>query len=167
MKLRPFVLAAGLALPLAQSAAQSPSQTLAATLTVRTKGATTAILGKSPDKKQPDFMFCIDQERSSPQAIELSGPGRVVYQPLPKPSLPAGVTISGPEMIAPTLVLAADDGRAWVFVVKGQKPVVPAGDPILAKAATVNVQGLRRTDWAAQQGPRRGTDIEGCLAPGG
>ena len=168
MRLSPLVLAAGLGLSLAHLTAQTPqNQTLTGTLTVRTKGATTAVLGKNPDKKQEDFMFCIDQDRSAPQAIEFSGPGRVVYQPIQKPPMPQGVTITGPEMVAPTLAVVAEDGKAWVFVGKGQKPAVPAGDPSVAKAKTVNIQGLRRTDWAAQHGPRRGTDLEGCLAPGG
>jgi hypothetical protein len=70
-------------------------------------------------------------------------------------------------MVEPTLAVIAEDGQAWLFVGKGQKPLLPASDPALAKAKTVKVSGLQRSDWAAQYGPRRGTDLEGCLAPGG
>ena len=157
-----------LALSFAHPAAQAPQpRTLTGTLTIKTKGATTAVLGKTPDKKQGDFMFCIDQDRAAPQAIDFTGPGRVIYKPMPPLDAPAGITIQGPEMVEPTLAVIAEDGRAWLFVAEGQKALLPASDPALAKAKTVKVSVLRRTDWAAQYGPRRGTDLDGCLAPGG
>lgn len=164
----PIVLAA-LGAILAQPAAQSPSasRTLKGTLTVTTKGHTTAVLGRSPDPKQGDFMFCIDQDRSKPTAVAFTGPGRVVYQPDAAIQVPEGVTISGPEMVAPTLAVIGDDGKAWVFVGKGQQPPLPPGDPVLARATKVGVQGLRRTDWTRPNGTRGGLDVEGCLAPGG
>ncbi len=168
MKSTCFVLVAGLGLALAHPSAQSPqSQTLIGTLTIKTNKATTAVLGKSLDKKQGDFMFCIDQDRSAPQVIDFSGPGQVVFQPMPRPPMPDGIKITGPEMVAPSLAVVAEDGKAWLFIAKGQKPPLPAGDPLLARATTVNIQMLRRTDWAAEYGPRRGISLEGCLAPGG
>ena len=86
---------------------------------------------------------------------------------MPGPDVTPGITITGPEMVAPTLAVIAEDGKAWLFVRKGQKPLLPAGDPVLATAKTVNVRGLRRTDWARKNGVRAGTGIEACLAPGG
>ena len=164
----PVVLTA-LAATLAQPAAQSPSatRTLKGTLTVTTKGRTTAVLGRSPDSEQGDFMFCIDQERSKPTAVAFTGPGRVVYQPDAALQVPEGVTLSGPEMVAATLAVIGDDGKAWVFVGKGQQPPLAPGDPALARATTIEVRGLRRTDWTRPNGTRGGLDVEGCLAPGG
>ena len=157
-----------LALAIASPAAQAPQPgTLTGTLTIKTRGATTAIMGKNPDKKQGDFMFCISQDRAAPQSIDFAGPGRVIYQPMPPLDVPAGITIEGPEMVEPTLAVVAGDGQAWLFVGKGRKPLLPASDPALAKAKTVTIRGLQRSDWAAKNGPRRGISLEGCLAPGG
>ena len=168
MRISSLLIVAGLGLSLAHPAAQAPpTGTLTGTLTITTRNATTAVHGKNPDKATGDFLFCIDQDRSAPQAIDFTGSGRVVYQPMPPPDVPAGITVTGPEMVAPTLAVIADDGKAWLFMKKGQKPLLPAGDPALAKAKTVNVRGLRRTDWARKSGAKAGTDIEGCLAPGG
>lgn len=168
MRISTFLAISGLALALTSISAQAPQPgTLTGTLTIKTQRATTAVLGRNPDTKQGDFMFCIDQDRAAPQAVDFTGPGRVIYQPLPAPSSTPGVTIEGPEMVAPTLAVIAEDGKAWLFVGKGQKPLLPQGDPALAKATTVKVRGLRRTDWARQYGPRRGIGLEGCLAPGG
>jgi hypothetical protein len=162
-----FAVGAGLVCMLAHPAAQSSqTATLSGNLTIQTKGGTTAVLGQSAGTKQGDFMFCIDQDRAKVQNVEYKGPGRVIYRPMPR-DLPAGITISGPEMVAPTLAVVADDGRAWLFVASGQPPLLAASDPAAGKATTVPVRGLRRTDWAAQRGPRRGTSLEGCLAPGG
>jgi hypothetical protein len=162
-----FAVAAGLLCAAAHPAAQAAqTATLSGNLTIQTRGATTAVLGQSPGTRQGDFLFCIDQDRAKTQNVDYKGPGRVVYRPMP-PDLPAGVTISGPEMVAPTLAVVADEGKAWVFVARGQKPLLASNDPAFAKSATVPVQGLRRTDWAPQNGPRRGTSLEGCLAPGG
>jgi hypothetical protein len=163
-----FPVLIALLLSLAHAAAQAPqARTLTGTLTVKTKGATTAVLGKTADKKQGDFLFCIDQGRAAPQAVEFTGSGRVIYKPMPPLDAPAGITIEGPEMVEPTLAVIAEDGRAWLFVAKGQKPLLAAADPVLAKAKSVQVSGLQRSDWAAKYGPRRGTDLEGCLSPGG
>lgn len=157
-----------LALSFAHPAAQAPQPgTLSGTLTIKTRGATTAVLGKNPDKTQGDFMFCIDQDRGAPQAIDFTGAGRVIYKPMPPLDVPAGITIDGPQMVQPTLAVIAENGQAWLFVAKGQKPLLAASDPAFAKARTVQVNGLQRTDWAAKNGPRRGTDLQGCLAPGG
>lgn len=163
-----LALAAGFGLSLASPASQSTqSQTLTGTLSIRTKGATTAVFGKSADTEQGDFMFCVDQDRKARQAIDFTGPGRVVYRPMPAPPIPAGIEVTGPEMVENTLAVVADDGKAWLFVAEGQTAPLPAGDPALAKATTVKVVTVRRTDWAAATGPRRGTSFEGCLAPGG
>lgn len=124
-------------------------------------------MGQSTDKAQGDFMFCIDQDRTKPQMVEFKGPGRVMYRPRPGLELPEGISVTGPEMVEPTLAVVTNDGRAWVFVARGKKPVVAADDPAFAKAVTVPIGGLRRTDWAASTGPRRGISMEGCLAPGG
>jgi hypothetical protein len=163
-----LVFAAGLGISLAYPAAQSiQNQTLTGTLSIRTKGATTAVFGKNADTKQGDFMFCVDQDRSTRQSIDFTGPGRVVYRPKPAPPIPAGIEVTGPEMVENTLAVVTDDGKAWLFVAEGQKAPLPAGDPALATATTVQVVTVRRTDWAARTGPRRGTSFEGCLAPGG
>ena len=164
----PFAVAAiTLACTFAADAVQSSqTATLSGTLTVRTQGATTAVHGESTDKTQGDFMFCIDQDRTKPQIVEFKGPGRVLYRPMPRPNLPEGITVTGPEMVEPALAVIANDGKAWVFLARGQEPML-ASDPTLAKAVTVPVRGLRRTDWAAAKGPRRGVSMEGCLAPGG
>jgi hypothetical protein len=168
MRLASIVAAAGIAMSSAHPFGQSQqARTLTGTVTIKTRKATTAVHGKSADPKQGDFMFCIDQDRSAPQAVDFSGPARVVYRPLPGPDVPEGVVITGPENVANTLAVLATDGRAWLFVGKGEKPVLPPGDAALAKATTVNVRGLRRTDWERPRGPRGGTDMEGCLAPGG
>lgn len=165
------MLGAALALSLASPAApaaQAPEpRTLTGTLTIKTKGATTAVLGKNSDRKQGDFLFCIGQDRASAQVIEFTGPGRVIYRPRRPLDVPAGITVQGPEMVEGTLAVVAEDGQAWLFLGKGQKPLLSASDPALAKAKTVKVSSLQRSDWAAEYGPRRGTDLEGCLAPGG
>jgi hypothetical protein len=167
MRTSSLLFIAGLGLSVVHSTAQAPpAGTLTGTLTIKTKNATTAVHGSNPDKTKGDFLFCIDQDRAASQAVNFTGRGRVMYQPMPPPDVPAGITITGPEMVAPTLAVIADDGNAWLFVAEGQKPLL-AGDPVLAKAKTVKVRGLRRTDWARKNGVRAGTDIEACLAPGG
>ena len=168
MRTSSLLLVAGLGFSLAHPAAQTPSTgTLTGTLTIKTKGATTAVHGSNPDKTKGDFLFCIDQDRAAAQAVDFTGRGRVIYQPMPKPDVPAGITVTGPEMVAPTLAVIADDGKAWLFVAKGKQPLSPADDPAVKTAKTINVRGLRRTDWARKNGLRAGTDIEACLAPGG
>jgi hypothetical protein len=146
---------------------QGNDRTLRGTVTIKTSGHTVAVHGKGapPDT---DFLFCIDQDRSTPgRRIEFTGPARVLYRAVPIPGIPAGVVINGPESVANTLVVVADDGQAWSFVGKDQKPLLAAGDRALAKGTTVGSSVVRRLDWATGNGPRRGTDVAGCLQPGG
>ena len=81
--------------------------------------------------------------------------------------MPPGVVFNGPESVASTLTVIAENGPSWVFVAKGQTPLLPLGGPALVKPTTVNVSILRRTDWAAPVGPRRGADLSSCLTPAG
>ena len=143
---------------------QSNDKTLRGTVTIKTNGYTVAVHGKAG---QPDseFLFCIDQDRSAPaQRIEFTGPARVMYRAVPIPGIPAGVVISGPESVANTLAVVGEDGKAWTFVAKDQKPLLATGT---ANQATVGTSIVRRLDWATGSGPRRGTDIAGCLQPAG
>lgn len=146
---------------------QGSDKTLRGTVTIKTSGHSVAVHGKAapPDT---DFLFCIDQDRSAPaQRIEFTGPARVLYRAVPIPGIPAGVVINGPESVSNTLAVVADGGQAWIFVAKEQKPLLAAGDRALAKATTVGSSVVRRLDWATGNGPRRGTDVAGCLQPGG
>jgi hypothetical protein len=157
-------------LSLARPAGQSgETRTLSGFITIETSGGTTAVLGKKDgNSTEGEFLFCIDLARPVSQKIAFTGPARVVYLPLPPPpGIPAGIQVSGPENVASTLAVVSNTGTAWLFVAKGEKPVLPAGDPSLAKATTVKVDLVRRLDWAIGNGPRRGTDLEGCLSPGG
>jgi len=161
-------LAATAALMSGVVAAQSQDKVLTASVTVKTVGHTTAVHGKTADPKQGDFLFCIDQDRSAgAQAVAFTGPARVIYRPVPITGIPAGVAISGPENVASTLTVIADSGASWVFVAKDQKALLPTGTPALVKPTTVGVSIVRRTDWAATAGPRRGTDISSCLMAAG
>jgi hypothetical protein len=167
-----FVLFAAVILSLARPTGQAgATKTLDGVITIKTStsGATTAVLGKKDaTSKEGEFLFCIDQARTAPQKIEFSGPARVMYRPQPlPPGIPAGITISGPESVSSTLAVVPTSGKAWLFVAKGEKPVLPPGDPALANATTVNVNQVIRLDWASGNGPRRGVDLEACLAPGG
>ena len=158
----------GMALVSASLAAQgSADKTLRGTVTIQTYRGAVAIHGKATPPAG-DFLFCLDQDRSATaQKIDFSGPARVLYRAVPITGIPEGVTISGPENVANTLTVIADDGKAWVFVGKGQQPLPAAGDRALANATTVGVAVVRRLDWASGNGPRRGTDIAGCLQPAG
>jgi hypothetical protein len=149
-------------------AAQTQDKTLTATVTLKTVGHTTAVHGKVADPKQGDFLFCIDQERpGAAEAVNFSGPARVIYRPIPVSGIPAGVVINGPENVASTLTVIDGNGASWVFVAKGQKPLLPSNATALVKPTTVNVSVVRRTDWAAPAGPRRGADLSSCLTPAG
>ena len=122
------VIAIGAAFSLA--AAQAQDKTLTAAVTVKTVGYTTAVHGKFVDSTQGDFLFCIDQERSGPaQAVNFTGPARVIDRPVPITGLPAGVVLKGPESVASTLTVIADNGTSWLFVAKGQPPLLPLGCP--------------------------------------
>lgn len=165
MNLRYLLAAAVIGAALAHPAAQSGDKTLTGTITIKTGNGSTAVHGKSDDRAVGEFQFCIDQDRARLQKIDFTGPGRVTYRPAPRPPMPPGVVISGPENVESTLAVVAADGRTWLFVGKGQKPLVtPAAG---AKVTTVDISLIRRTDWAAAVGPRRGISIEGCIAPGG
>lgn len=146
---------------------QGNDKTLRGTVTITTSGHSVAVHGKA-GPPETDFLFCIDQDRSAPaQRIDFTGPARVLYRAVPISGIPAGVVISGPEQVANTLVVVGDDGKAWIFTARGEKPLLAPGDRTLAKAATVGSSVVRRLDWATGQGPRRGTDIAGCLQPAG
>ena len=148
----------------ALAAQGSNDKTLRGTVTIKSEGGSVAIHGKAAPPAG-DFLFCVDQDRAAAQRIEFTGPARVLYRAAPVAGIPAGVTISGPESVANTLAVIADNGKAWIFVGKGQQPLLAAGDR--AKATMVGVTGVRRLDWATESGPRRGTDIAGCLQPAG
>lgn len=146
---------------------RAQEKTLTSTVTIKTAGHTTAVHGTSADPRQGEFLFCIDQDRSgSAQAVNFTGAARVIYRPVPIAGIPEGVVINGPENIAPVLTVIAENGSTWYFVGKGQKPLQPAAKPA-GKSATVSATMVRRTDWAAPKGPRRGTDVASCLAAAG
>lgn len=146
------------------AAQNANDKTLRGTVTIKSSGGAIAIRGTSaaPDA---EFLFCVDQDRSvAPRAIDFAGPARVIYRAQPIPGLPEGVKISGPESVANTLAVVADDGRSWVFAAKGQAPLAPDA---AAKATAVPTSLVRRLDWSTGKGPRRGTDTAGCLQPAG
>lgn len=150
----------------AAAAAQGPTEkTLQGTITIKSAGGSVAVYGKA-GQPATDFLFCIDQDRAAMQKIEFTGPGRVVYRSQPIEGIPAGVTISGPEPVANTLSVIADDGKAWTFVAKGEKPLVGNGKAP-ANPTRINATVVRRLDWSSGSGPRRGTDVAGCLQPAG
>ena len=147
-------------------AGQENDKTLRGTVTIKTNGYSVAVHGAAG---QPDseFLFCIDQDRAAPaQRIDFTGPARVMYRAMPITGVPAGVVISGPEMVANTLTVVGEDGKAWTFVATDEKPLL-AGGSRAANPTTVRATVVRRLDWATGSGPRRGTDIAGCLAPAG
>jgi hypothetical protein len=137
------------------------------TVTSSENGRTVAVLGKkAATSQEAEFLFCLDL--AQPQKIAFDGLARVIYRPqAPPPGIPAGVKISGPESVSSALAVVPNEGKAWVFVAKGEKTPLPAEDPAMASATTVKVGQVRRLDWASDSGPRRGTDLEGCLSPGG
>ena len=146
----------------ASLAGQGNDKTLRGTVTIKTSGHTVAVHGKG-GQPESEFLFCIDQDRSAPaQRIEFTGPARVMYRAAPIPGIPAGVVISGPESVANTLAVVGEDGKAWTFVAKDQKPLLATGNPTAVRTSIV-----RRLDWATGSGPRRGTDVSGCLQPAG
>ena len=147
-------------------AGQGNDKTLRGTVTIKTNGYSVAVHGTAG---QPDteFLFCIDQDRSAPaQRIDFTGPARVMYRVVPIQGIPAGVVISGPEMVANTLAVVGEDGKVWTFVAKDEKPL-PATGSRAANPTMVRASVVRRLDWATGSGPRRGTDLGGCLQPAG
>jgi hypothetical protein len=165
MKLIPLV-AAGSALAIGIATAQTQDKVLTAHLTLKTVGHTTAVHGKPADPKMGDFLFCIDQDRSAgAKAVNFTGQGRVIYRPMPVPGMPDAMVGKTPESVASVLTVIAGTGEAWMFVAKGQPALqAPAAG---ARSTTVPVSIVRKTDWSAPSGPRRGTDISSCLIAAG
>jgi hypothetical protein len=160
----PFALAVCAAGSL--SAAQE-TKTLKGTVTIKSTARTVAVHGTTGADRDA-FLFCIDSTSTAAlPSIDFRGAAEVVYRPLEAADVPAGVTISGPESVANALTVIPAAGQAWVFVGPREEALLPSGAAALTNVKKVDVQLVRRTDWAAAQGPRRGTDIEGCLAPGG
>jgi len=150
----------------AAAAAQGPTEkTLQGTISIKSGGGSIAVYGKA-GQPATDYLFCIDQDRVAMQKIEFAGSGRVLYRSQPIEGVPAGVTISGPEPVANTLTVIADDGKAWTFVARGEKPLMGDGKAA-ANATRINATVVRRLDWSSGSGPRRGTDVAGCLQPAG
>lgn len=159
-----------LALPLIAAAQSTDNKTLVGHVAITTSktGRTTAVaVKKDAAAKDLEALFCVDLATPAPPKLEFSGPGRVIYRSQPITGLPAGVKISGPESVSSMLAVVPNQGRGWLFAAKGEKPLLAAGDPAIAGAATVSVSIVRRVDWLGDDGRRRGTDLEGCLAPGG
>ena len=159
-----------LALPLLATAQSSETTTLTGHVTITTSktGRTTAVVfKKDATAKNIEALFCLDLTTPAPPKIEFAGPGRVVYRSQPIAGLPPGVKISGPENVSSILAVAPNQGKGWLFAEKGAKPLFAAGDPAMAGAASVNVSIVRRIDWIGDDGRRRGTDLDACLAAGG
>lgn len=162
------VLVSALALPLTATGQSGQARALTGHVVVTTSrtGRTAAVVvKKDATSKDVESLFCLDLAPPAPPKIEFAGPARVIYRPQPIPGLPAGIKISGPESVSSTLAVVPAQGKGWLFVAKGEKPLLAVGDPATASAATVNVSLVRRVDWIGNDGQRRGTDLEGCLAP--
>src|SRR5688500_17942281 len=134
----------------------SNDKTLRGTVTIKSEGGSVAIHGKAAPPLG-EFLFCVDQDRASAKRIEFTGPARVLYRYVPIAGIPAGMTISGPESVANTLAVIADDGEAWRFVATGGRQVLAAGDR--AEATTGDVTGVRRRGCVAGSRPRRGAEV--------
>ncbi len=145
---------------------QEAAKTLTGHLTVATSpaGRTTVVAGGANAGAEPDFLFCISHAKPLSSKIEYKGPGKVIYQPRQRPEAPPGITITGPTPVAPLLAVAPANAPPMIFTAPGQ--TIPA-EASLDGATTYTVGTVTRMDWAAAKGPRRGTSIEGCLAPGG
>lgn len=165
-----WTLVIAIACSLVATGQSSENRTLIGHVTITTSkaGRTVAVLTrKDAAAKDVESLFCIDLEASAPPKIEFAGPGRIVYRLVPIAGIPPGVKITGPENIASALAVIPKQSKPWLFIEKGEKPLLGAGDPAAANAATVNVSIVRRLDWIGGDGRRRGTDVEGCLAPAG
>ena len=159
-------LAAGCAFTVGAVAAQTQDKVLTAVLTVKTAGHTTAVHGKVADPKVGDFLFCIDQDRAgAAKAVNFTGQGRVIYRPQPVPGMPDSMVGKTPESVASVLTVIAGSGEAWMFAEKGQAALQPPGAS--SRSTTIPVSIVRKTDWSAGAGPRRGTDISSCLMAAG
>jgi hypothetical protein len=159
------LLAGVLALPPRAVAQQpAPTKTMTATVVMTTSASrrTVAVLSKG----EPAFLFCIDLAAPVPQKIEFTGPARVLYRPLPL-DIPAGFKVSGPENVSNAVAVLPTAGKGWVFLGKGEKTVLPAGDPAGAGATVFPASGVRRIDWVGENGQRRGMDVEPCFEAAG
>jgi hypothetical protein len=165
-----LALLLGLALPLTATGQSGEARTLTGHVAVTTSGTgrtAAVVVKKDATSKDVESLFCLDLAPPAPPKIEFAGPARVIYRPQPITGLPAGIKISGPENVSSTLAVVPAQGKGWLFVAKGEKPLLAAGDAATASVATVNVSVVRRVDWIGDDGRRRGTDLEGCLAPAG
>jgi hypothetical protein len=165
-----LVLVLALALPLTATGQSGEARTLTGHVTITTSktGRTAAVVVKKDAmSKDVESLFCLDLAPPGPPKIEFAGPARAIYLPQPVSGLPAGIKISGPENVSSTLAIVPAQGKGWSFVGKGEKPLLPAGDPAATSAVRVNVTVVRRVDWIGDDGQRRGTDLQGCLAPAG
>jgi hypothetical protein len=161
-----LVIAGILALPLGIAAGQAgPPKTVTASVTVTTSddGRVVAVLSKN----EPAFLFCIDLPPRTMQKITYTGSARVVYRPLPLGNIPAGIKIEGPENVASALAVLPSAGKGWLFLGKNEKSVLAAGDAAAAGITTVPASIVRRVDWVASGGQRRGMDVEPCFVSGG
>lgn len=127
-------------------------------------GRNVAVLSKGAGR-EPACLFCIDLE--APQKIEFTGRARVVYRPLPRGDIPAGVKISGPEDVSSALAVLPTSGKGWLFLAKNEKTVLPAGDAAATGARLVPVRVVRCVDWVGDEGEKRGMDVESCFETGG
>ncbi len=160
-----LVVASVLTLPLTIAGQSGAPRTVSASVTVTTSdsGRVVAVLSKS----DPAFLFCIDLPPRTTQRITYTGPARVVYRPLPIGNIPAGVKIEGPENVASALAVLPSGGKGWLFLAKNEKSVLAPGDPAGAGVSTVPASVVRRVDWVASDGDRRGMDVEPCFVAGG
>ena len=159
-------LVIGLAVAAGAGAAQTQDKVLAAAITIKTEGRTTAVHGKTADPKLGDFLFCIDQEQTgAAKAINFTGQGRVIYRPMPVPGMPESMVGKTPESVASLLTVSAASGETWMFVAKGQAAIQPPSGG--SRSTTIPVSIVRKTDWSPGTGPRRGTDISSCLVAAG
>jgi hypothetical protein len=159
-----------LAVPLAAVQPSSDSRTLTGHITVTTSasGRTAAVVvKKDATTKDVESFFCVDLAPPAPPKLAFAGPGRVMYRPRPPMKVPAGIKIEGPEAIFSALAVVPAEGKGWLFVRKGDNPLLTAEDPALVGLVSVNVRTVSRRDWIGDDGQRRGTDLEGCLAPAG
>ncbi len=160
-----LVVAGVLAVPPTIAGQAGAPRTVTASVTVTTSdsGRVVAVLSKS----EPAFLFCIDRPPRTTQTIAYTGPARVVYRPLSTGDIPAGVKIEGPENVASALAVLPSSGKGWLFLAKNERSVLAPGDPAAAGVTTVPVSVVRRVDWVASDGVRRGMDVEPCFVSGG
>ena len=154
--------AAALAVAHAQTNDKPQSIEAHVSLTTSPNGRTTAVLGRDAEKGEALFLFCISHEKLA-TPVTVKGPAKVLFRPQPIAGLPPGVTVSGPQPVAPVLGILPVSGAPVLFLAEGQQ--LP--DPSLQKATKVPVTTIQRSDWVAGNGPRRGVSVEACVSPGG